>query len=52
MIMAQLTATLRRSIITGASVETTGIHGWKPLHEAALHGHMDVAALLLGKGMG
>jgi hypothetical protein len=44
--------TLRRSIMTGASMEAPGIHGWKPLHEAAHNGHVDVAALLLDKGMG
>jgi hypothetical protein len=39
-------------IMTGADVEATDNHGRKPLHVAAKCGHVDVARLLLDRGMG
>jgi ankyrin repeat protein len=37
---------------TGADVESKERHGDTPLHVAAWHGHVNVARLLLDRGMG
>jgi ankyrin repeat protein len=39
-------------IMTGADVEASNDDGGKPLHSAAAEGHVEVARLLLDRGMG
>jgi hypothetical protein len=38
--------------MTGANVDAKFTHGSTPLHTAAFEGHVDVARLLLDRGMG